>query len=73
MRIPLTERNLPNYTKGEEIFHERPTLRAASSHSSRFYFASSSLHLRQCLGDQHLDRPTPYMIVLYCLFSVYTG
>lgn len=74
MRIPLTERNLPNYTKGEEIFH-------MTSHIAGGVFALVALLL--CVIKSAFDGSAwaistsivygLTMIVLYCLSSVYHG
>ena len=74
MRIPLTERNLPNYTKGEEIFH-------MTSHIAGGVFALVALLLcviKSALGGNAWAISTSIvygltMIVLYCLSSVYHG
>lgn len=74
MRIPLIERNLPNYTKGEEIFH-------MVSHIAGGVFAFVALLLcviKSALGGDawKIASSIVYgvtMIVLYCLSSVYHG
>jgi hemolysin III len=74
MRIPLIERNLPNYTKGEEIFH-------MVSHIAGGVFAFVALLLcviKSALGGDGwaIAASVVYgvtMIVLYCLSSVYHG
>ena len=74
MRIPLIERNLPNYTKGEEIFH-------MVSHIAGGVFAFVALLLcviKSALGGNGwaIASCVVYgvtMIVLYCLSSIYHG
>ena len=74
MRIPLIERNLPNYTKGEEIFH-------MVSHIAGGVFAFVVLLLcviKSALGGNGwaIAASVVYgvtMIVLYCLSSIYHG
>lgn len=74
MRIPLIERNLPSYTKGEEIFH-------MVSHIAGGVFALVALLLcviKSALGGNVWAIATSIvygltMIVLYCLSSVYHG
>ncbi len=74
MRIPLTERNLPNYTKGEEIFH-------MVSHIAGGVFAFVALLLcviKSALGGNPWAIVTSVvygitMIVLYCMSSIYHG
>ena len=74
MRIPLTERNLPNYTKGEEIFH-------MVSHIAGGVFAFVALLLcviKAALGGNAWAIVTSVvygitMIVLYCMSSIYHG
>lgn len=74
MRIPLSERNLPSYTRGEEIFH-------MSSHIAGGVFGFVALLL--CVikaalydGAMAIVTSTVYgvtMIVLYCMSSIYHG
>ncbi len=74
MRIPLIERNLPGYTRGEEIFH-------MVSHIAGGVFAFVALLLcvvKSALGTSAwaIASSIVYgvtMIVLYCLSSVYHG
>ena len=74
MRIPLSERNLPSYTRGEEIFH-------MSSHIAGGVFAFVALLLcviKAALYDSAMAivTSTVYgitMIVLYCMSSIYHG
>ena len=74
MRIPLIERDLPNYTRGEEIFH-------MVSHIAGGVFAFVALLLcviKSSLGGDGwaIASSVVYgvtMIVLYCLSSVYHG
>ena len=74
MRIPLNERNLPSYTRGEEIFH-------MVSHIAGGVFAFVALLL--CVIKASLGGDFPAiassivygvtMIVLYCMSSIYHG
>ncbi|NLI52815.1 MAG: hemolysin III family protein [Clostridiales bacterium] len=74
MRIPLIERHLPGYTRGEEIFH-------MVSHIAGGVFAFVALLLcvvKSSLGGSAwaIASSIVYgitMIVLYCLSSVYHG
>ena len=74
MRIPLTERTLPNYTKGEEIFH-------MVSHIAGGVLAFVALLLcviKSALGGNPWAIVTSVvygftMIVLYCMSSIYHG
>ena len=74
MRIPLNERNLPSYTRGEEIFH-------MVSHIAGGVFAFVALLLcviKASLNDSAMAivTSTVYgitMIVLYCMSSIYHG
>ncbi len=74
MRIPLTDRLLPNYSRGEEIFH-------MVSHIAGGVFAFVALLLcviKSALGGSAwaISASVVYgvtMIVLYCLSSVYHG
>ncbi|MEA4869404.1 MAG: hemolysin III family protein [Christensenella sp.] len=74
MRIPLNERSLPNYTRGEEIFH-------MVSHIAGGVFAFAALLLcviKAALYDSAIAivTATVYgvtMIVLYCMSSIYHG
>lgn len=74
MRIPLTDRLLPNYSRGEEIFH-------MVSHIAGGVFAFVALLLcviKSALGGNAwaISASVVYgvtMIVLYCLSSVYHG
>ena len=74
MRIPLNERNLPSYTRGEEIFH-------MVSHIAGGVFAFAALLLcviKAALYDSAMAIVTSIiygitMIVLYCMSSIYHG
>lgn len=74
MRIPLTDRLLPDYSRGEEIFH-------MASHIAGGVFAFTALLMcviRSALGGNAwaIVSSIVYgvtMIVLYCLSSVYHG
>ena len=74
MRIPLIERNLPSYTRGEEIFH-------MVSHIAGGAFAVLALVLcvvKAALGGSAVAIVTSAvygvtMIVLYCMSSIYHG
>ena len=74
MRIPLTDRLLPNYTRAEEIFH-------MVSHIAGGVFAFVALLLcviKASLGGNAMAivTSTVYgitMIVLYCMSSIYHG
>ena len=74
MRIPLNERNLPSYTRGEEIFH-------MVSHIAGGVFAFVALLLcviKASRGGNAMAivTSTVYgitMIVLYCMSSIYHG
>jgi hemolysin III len=74
MRIPLSERNLPSYTRGEEIFH-------MVSHIAGGAFAVIALVLcviKAAIGGSAIAIVTSVvygvtMIVLYCMSSIYHG
>ena len=74
MRIPLTDRLLPNYTRAEEIFH-------MVSHITGGVFAFVALLLcviKAALGGDFTAIATSVvygvtMIVLYCMSSIYHG
>ena len=74
MRIPLIERNLPSYTRGEEIFH-------MVSHIAGGAFAVLALVLcvvKAAIGGSAVAIVTSIvygvtMIVLYCMSSIYHG
>ena len=74
MRIPLTDRLLPNYTRAEEIFH-------MVSHIAGGVFAFVALLacvIKASLGGNAIAIVTSVvygitMIVLYCMSSIYHG